>query len=45
MFIILYMQVLAKNSQKFLKSLRFSASFKKFDYADPLNFKSLLSEE
>jgi len=39
------MQVLAKNTQKFLYSLKFSASFKKFDYTDPLNFKSLLSEE
>jgi hypothetical protein len=39
------MEVLAKNSQKLLKTMKFGASFKKFDYTDPLNFKSLLSEE
>lgn len=39
------MQVLAKTSRKIVNPMRFCASFKKFDYTDPLNFKSLLSEE
>ena len=39
------MKVLAKYLPPTLKNSRYFASFKKYDYTDGLNFKSLLTEE
>lgn len=39
------MQVLAKNVRTLATGIRYSAAFKKYDYTDGLNFKSLLNEE
>ena len=38
-------QNFVRKTQKSLKLISFLASFQKFDYTDPLNFKSLLAEE
>ena len=38
-------QNFVRTTKKSVKLTSFSASFKKFDFTDPLNFKSLLDEE
>lgn len=42
---LIEMQVLAQRLAPLITPLRYRASFKKYDYTDGLNFKSLLNEE